>query len=59
MTIKLNENFLTHSNTAKLLRQNMDADLQWIEHIKKKLKYLKFKLSKVFQLIGRKSSLSI
>lgn len=58
-SVSINGQQLPQSKTAKYLGMYLDRRLNWKEHIAKKNKQLKLKVSKLYWLIGRKSKLSL
>lgn len=57
--VRINNNLIPYSNTAKYLGITLDAKLRWKVHVKKKREELGLKYRKMYWLIGRNSTLSI
>lgn len=55
--VKINNNLIPHSNTAKYLGITLDTKLQWEVHVEKKREELGLKYRKMYWLIGRNSKL--
>ncbi len=57
--VVLNQQIIPQKNVAKYLGMNLDAKLNWKEHIRLKRMEIKIKQKKLYWLLGRRSQLSI
>ena len=58
LPIRINNEIISHANTAKYLGMTLDTKLRWKEHVKIKRKELDIKYRKMYWLIGKRSELN-